>query len=134
MFQNAAMPWGSHSSEADITILLKCPRFHETQMFIIVCTIHQQIHYSENLLIHSTAPICFDVCTSTSGSFLLSVRLSYIKNTRLFFPLFNCNWVDTRWQWYSTHTHKQNTEYGGRNTLKNYKGKKQLQGKNWEVH
>jgi len=22
----------------------------------------------------------------------------------------NCNWVDTRWQWYSTHLHTNNTQ------------------------
>jgi hypothetical protein len=37
------------------------------------------MHYSDNLLIHSTAPTCFDVCTLSSGSFLLCVLLSYIK-------------------------------------------------------
>jgi hypothetical protein len=41
-----------------------------TMHFCSVCTIYQQLHYSDNLLIHSTAPTCFDVCTSPSGSFL----------------------------------------------------------------
>jgi hypothetical protein len=39
----------------------------------------QQMHSSDNLLIHSTAPTCFDVCTSSSGSLLLCVLLGYIK-------------------------------------------------------
>jgi hypothetical protein len=29
-----------------------------------VYTTYQQIHYSDNLLIHSTAAACFDVCTA----------------------------------------------------------------------
>jgi hypothetical protein len=33
-----------------------------------VYTIGQQMHYNANLLIQSTAPTCFDVCTSSSGS------------------------------------------------------------------
>jgi hypothetical protein len=37
------------------------------------------MHYSVNLLINSTAPTCFDVCTLSAGSFLLCVLLSYIK-------------------------------------------------------
>jgi hypothetical protein len=41
--------------------------------------------------------------------------------------LFNCNDVDTRWQQYSTFTHKQYTEYGKRiihnNKKKEKKGK-----------
>jgi hypothetical protein len=46
-----------------------------------VCTISQQMHYSDNLIFYSTAPTCFDVCTSSSESFLLCVLLGYIKNT-----------------------------------------------------
>jgi hypothetical protein len=37
------------------------------------------MYYSDNLLIRPTAPTCFDVYTSSSGSLLLSVLLSYIK-------------------------------------------------------
>jgi hypothetical protein len=48
---------------------------------ISIFTINQQTHYSDSLLFHSTAATCFDVCTSSSGSFLLCVLLSYIKNT-----------------------------------------------------
>jgi hypothetical protein len=44
-----------------------------------VYTTDQQMHYSNNLLIHYTAPTCFDVYTSSSGSLLLCVLLSYIK-------------------------------------------------------
>jgi hypothetical protein len=48
--------------------------------------------------------------------------------------LFNCNWVDTRWQQYSTHLHTnstQNTEDGAHITIKKKKlGSKE---KNWEV-
>jgi hypothetical protein len=29
----------------------------------------------------------------------------------------NCNWVDTRWQWYSTHLHTNNTQD---NTINNF--------------
>jgi hypothetical protein len=36
---------------------------------------------SDNLLVYSTAPTCFDVCTSSSGTLLLCVLLSYIKIT-----------------------------------------------------
>jgi hypothetical protein len=36
-----------------------------------VFTKYQQLHYSDNLLIHSTAPTCFDVCKSSSGSFFV---------------------------------------------------------------
>jgi hypothetical protein len=35
--------------------------------------------------------------------------------------LFNCNWINTRWQWYSTHLHTnstQNTEDGAHITIK----------------
>jgi hypothetical protein len=42
--------------------------------------------------------------------------------------IFNCNWVDTRWQQYSTHLHTnntQNTETGTYITIKN--------GKMWAV-
>jgi hypothetical protein len=39
------------------------------------------MHYSNSLLFHSSAPTCFDVCTSSSGSLLLCVLLSYIKHT-----------------------------------------------------
>jgi hypothetical protein len=34
----------------------------------------------------------------------------------------------------SIHLHTQYTEYRARNTHNNYKGKKQLQGKKWEVN
>jgi hypothetical protein len=44
-----------------------------------VCTVYQQLHCSYNLLIHCTAPTCFDVCTSSYGSLLLCVLLSCIK-------------------------------------------------------
>jgi hypothetical protein len=44
-----------------------------------VYTTDQQMHYSDNLIIHSKAPTFFDVCTSSSGSLLLCVLLSYIK-------------------------------------------------------
>jgi len=27
----------------------------------------------------------------------------------IWYDIFNCNWVDTRWQWYSTHLHTNNT-------------------------
>jgi hypothetical protein len=56
--------------------------FDSTGCFLIghslfdVYTINQQVHYSVSLLIHSTAPTCFDVCTSSSGSLLLYVLLS----------------------------------------------------------
>jgi hypothetical protein len=45
--------------------------------------------------------------------------------------LFNCNWVDTRWQQYSTHLHTnitQNTENGA-----HIKIKKKKWEVNWEV-
>jgi hypothetical protein len=44
-----------------------------------VCTISQELHYSDNLLIHSTAPTCFDIYMSSSESLLLCVLLSCIK-------------------------------------------------------
>jgi hypothetical protein len=44
-----------------------------------VWTIYQQWHYSDNLLIHSTAPTCFDLCTSSSGSFLCMPCLVTLK-------------------------------------------------------
>jgi hypothetical protein len=46
--------------------------------------------------------------------------------------LFNCSWVDTRWQQYSTHLHTnstQNTEDGAHITIK----KKKNWELNWEV-
>jgi hypothetical protein len=46
-----------------------------------IYTTDQQVHYSDNLLIHSTAPTCFDVFTSSSGSLLMSVLLSYIRDS-----------------------------------------------------
>jgi hypothetical protein len=41
-------------------------------------SINQQMCYSDRLLFDSIAPTCFDVCTSSSGSFLLCL-LNYIK-------------------------------------------------------
>jgi hypothetical protein len=29
----------------------------------------------------------------------------------IWYDIFNCNWVDTRWQWYSRHLHTNNTYY-----------------------
>jgi hypothetical protein len=55
------------------------------EIHVFVCdvyTIYQQMHYSDDLLIPSTAPKCFDLCTSSSRNFLLCVLLSYITNTR----------------------------------------------------
>jgi hypothetical protein len=67
---------------------------------------------------------------SAGRAFALQLR----KRVILIVIIINCNWGDTRWQQY-TFTHKQYTEYRGRNTHNNYKGKKkQVQGKNWEVH
>jgi hypothetical protein len=43
-----------------------------------VYTMDQQMYYSDNLLIYSTAPTRFDVCISSSGSLLLCDLLSYI--------------------------------------------------------
>jgi hypothetical protein len=54
------------------------------QTLSFVCTIYQQMEYSDNLLIHSTAPASFDVCTSSSWSLLLSVLLSYVKDAYSF--------------------------------------------------
>jgi hypothetical protein len=42
-----------------------------TAHFCSVFTMNQQMHYSDSLLFHSPAPTCFDVCTSSSGNFLL---------------------------------------------------------------
>jgi hypothetical protein len=28
----------------------------------------------------------------------------------MYIQIFNCNWVDTRWQWNSTHLHTNNTQ------------------------
>jgi hypothetical protein len=42
------------------------------------------MHYSDNLLVYSTAPTCFDVHMSSSGSFFCSM-LSYTKKFMQFF-------------------------------------------------
>jgi len=39
----------------------------------------------------------------------------------------NCNWVDTRWQWYSTHLLTNNTQ---KNTMKQYPKRKIRNNKN----
>jgi hypothetical protein len=49
----------------------------------------------------------------------LNTKIHYSLRVHLF--IFNCNWVDTRWQQYSTHLHRnstQNTENGTRITFK----------------
>jgi len=33
------------------------------------------------------------------------------------YDIFNCNWIATRWQCYSTHIHKNNTENDTRQTI-----------------
>jgi hypothetical protein len=43
--------------------------------------------------------------------------LPKIQNAEEWYDIFvNCNWVDTRWQWYSTHLHTNNTQ---NNTINN---------------
>jgi hypothetical protein len=42
--------------------------------------------------------------------------------------MLNCNWVDTRWQQYSTHLRKNSTQYTENGTYITIKRKK-----NWEV-
>jgi hypothetical protein len=68
----------------NFTRFLKCLYFFYFKLYTLhfcsVFTINQQTHSSESLLFHSTAPTCFDVYTSSSGSFLLWL-LSYVKNT-----------------------------------------------------
>jgi hypothetical protein len=52
-------------------------------------------------------------------------RLSYFS-TFIMLSIFNCNWVDTRWQQYSTHLHTnstQNAENGTYITIKRKNGK-----------
>jgi len=36
-------------------------------------------------------------------------RARYKTSTKILIDIFvNCNWVDNRWQWYSTHLHTNN--------------------------
>jgi len=35
--------------------------------------------------------------------------LVYRQIDTICYDIFNCNWVDTRWQYYSTHLHTNNT-------------------------
>jgi hypothetical protein len=50
------------------------PETNQVSTVYNVRTIYKKLHYSDNIIIHSTAPTCFDVCTSS-----LCVLLSYIK-------------------------------------------------------
>jgi len=34
------------------------------------------------------------------------------------YDMFNCNWVATWWQWYSTHIHTNNTENDTKQTIR----------------
>jgi hypothetical protein len=72
------------------------------------------------------------------GSAQFAIRFDYVKLSGcrglllLLLLLFNCNWVDTRWQQYSTHLHTnstQNTENGAHITIQ----KKKNWELNWEV-
>jgi hypothetical protein len=64
--------------------------------------------------------------TTISGKPLLNRDLNALSSdckpgVLLLLLLFNCNWVDTRWQQYSTHLHTnstQNTEDGAHITIK----------------
>jgi hypothetical protein len=50
---------------------------------------------------------------------VLVVFLYRLENiTLLWYDIFNCNWLATRWQLYSTHIHTNNTENDTKQTIR----------------
>jgi hypothetical protein len=78
--QDVILRQRSATYSTETIVCLRHSRNSEKYVINNVCRIYQQMRNSDNLLIHSTAPTYFDVCTPSSGSFLLCVLLSYIKN------------------------------------------------------
>ena len=54
----------------------------------------------------------FIYCCSPADSYSkYSHQHHIISYTNMIYDMFvNCNWVDTRWQWYSTHLHTNSTQ------------------------
>ena len=84
--------------------------------------VYNDTKYSVNFMTLWSSTVCVNLLNGGDLAYRIALMNILLSEIRFWFNMIwyifvNCNWVDTRWQQYSTHSHTNNTQNTTKQTI-----------------